>query len=104
MIQQVKTKVPFTLEVATNCLCGNCPVQKDSKCSASLNENWDAASKRQTLKHEEIAGAYCGAGAATCSDLDPNKSCICAGCPVFAQYNLMSGTPLLYYCTNGVAH
>ena len=103
MVQQVAGKVPFVLDTVGKCLCPGCPVQAASQCVAELKKGLSAALKNDPLKHAEIPGAYCAAGKATCTDLDPSKSCMCGGCTVFSRYNLGSGKPAGYFCRDGSA-
>ncbi len=103
MAQQVGSKIPFVLDTVSKCLCPGCPVQTKSQCVAGLKKGLAAALKKQPLKRAEIPGAYCGAGKATCSDLDPSQSCQCPGCSIFTRHNLAKGKPVGYYCRDGVA-
>lgn len=103
MVQQASTKVPFTLDVVSKCLCPGCPVQSKSQCVAGLASGLNEALKKSPLKHGEVPGAYCGAGKATCTDLDPKQSCMCGGCAVFARYGLAKGKPAGHFCRDGVA-
>ena len=103
MAQQVSSKVPFILGNVSKCLCPGCPVQGESQCIAGLKSGLNEALKKNPLKHEEIPGLYCGAGKATCTDLDPSQGCICGGCTVFAQYKLAKGQPAGYFCRDGAA-
>jgi len=103
MAQQVSHKVSFVVGTVSKCMCPKCPVQAKSQCVTKLVGGLGEALKRNPLKHEEIPGAYCGAGKATCTDLDPKQNCICGGCPIFAQYKLASGKPVGYYCRDGAS-
>ena len=103
MVQQAGSKVPFIVGTVGKCMCPKCPVQAKSQCVAKLKGGLGEALKRNPLKHDEIPGAYCGAGKATCTDLNAKQSCICGGCPIFAQYKLASGKPVGYYCRDGAS-
>ena len=103
MAQQVETKIPFVVATVGKCMCPKCPFQAKSQCVARLKGGLGDALKRNPLKHEEIPGAYCGAGKATCTDLDPSKNCICGVCPIFSQYKLAALKPVGYYCRDGSA-
>jgi len=100
---QVGGKVPFVAANVGKCKCPKCPVQAKSQCVAKLKMGLGEALKGNPLKHEDIPGVYCGAGKATCTDLDPSKSCMCGTCSIFTQYKLASGKPVGYYCRNGAA-
>ena len=102
-MQQVGSKVPFVLDNVSKCLCPGCPVQGQSQCVAGLKSGLAEALKKNPLKHEEVPGVYCGAGKATCADLDPKKSCMCGQCSVFSRYNLAKGKPAGYFCRAGAA-
>jgi hypothetical protein len=54
-------------------------------------------------KTEDMPGPYCANGVAVCKDLDFSKTCICSGCQVFKDFNLMKGKPMIYYCKDGKA-
>jgi len=54
-------------------------------------------------KTEDMPGPYCANGVATCTDLDFSKTCLCSGCQVFKEYNLVNGKPTIYYCRDGKA-
>ena len=96
-------KVPFDTSTAGQCLCPGCPVQMDSECVARQRVKLEETLRRNQSNREEIPGAYCGSGKATCSDLDPSQICLCAGCPVFEQYDLAAAQPEGYYCRDGAA-
>jgi len=102
MVQRV-SKVPFTLDSVGKCQCLECPVQSKSQCVIEAKAQLNEALKKTPLNHEEVPGVYCAAGSATCTDLDPEQRCICAGCIVFSQYNLAKGTPAGYFCKHGPA-
>ena len=103
MAQRVSSKVPFVLDNVSKCLCPGCPVQAQSQCVTGLKSGLSEALKKNPLKHEEVPGVYCGAGKATCTDLDTKKICMCGGCAVFAQYDLAKGKPAGYFCRAGAA-
>jgi hypothetical protein len=102
-MQQGSSKVPFTLDNVSKCLCPGCPVQAQSKCVAGLKPGLAAALKNNPLRREQIPGVYCGAGKATCADIDAKKSCLCGGCAAFRQYTLAKGKPAGYFCSAGAA-
>ena len=54
-------------------------------------------------KTEDMPGPYCSNGIAACKDLDFSKMCICSGCEVFKEYNLMKAKPTIYFCKDGKA-
>lgn len=102
MVQKVSA-VPFTLDNVKNCRCPACPVQAASTCVEDRKKGLGQALKATPLKREDIPGVYCATGTATCSGLDPKKSCICGTCRVFSQYKLALGQPAGYYCRDGAA-
>lgn len=103
MTKQMNSRVPLILGNVTRCKCPQCQVQAKSQCVTKLKERLGEALKRNPLKSEEIPGAYCGTGKATCTDLNLSQNCVCGGCPVFAEYQLAAGTPAGYYCRDGVS-
>jgi hypothetical protein len=103
VVQQVASKVPFVVDTVGKCLCPKCPVQTKSQCVVTLKGKLGEALKRNPLKREEIPGAYCGTGKATCTDLDSSKQCICGSCAIFRQYKLAGLKPVEYYCLDGSA-
>ena len=101
MVQQITRKVSLVTGTVSKCMCPKCPVQAKSQCVAGLKGGLSEALKRNPLKHEEIPGVYCGAGKATCTDLDSSRACICGRCAVYTEYKLASGKPGGYYCREG---
>jgi len=70
---------------------------------AGLKPGLAAALKNNPLRREQIPGVYCGAGKATCADIDAKKSCLCGDCAVYTQYALAKGKPGGYFCSAGAA-
>ena len=95
--------VPFILETVGKCKCSVCPVQSESKCVEDLKKNLSAALARDPLQKEEVPGAYCATGQATCTDLDPENSCICGTCSIYIEYTLSTGKPGGKFCAKGMA-
>jgi hypothetical protein len=99
-------KVPFNKENAMKCICGNCPVQIQSECSAAkagkIKEMMEKAEEKMPPS-DEVPGLYCASGIAACEDLETDKVCICMQCPLWAEYDLSSGLPVGYYCRDGEA-
>lgn len=87
------SKIPFTQENISKCICPGCPVQLKSECSR----------KKMVLKNptrpEDIPKLYCSSGIAACKDLDAKQMCICGSCPVFEEFKLANG----YFCVSGKA-
>ncbi len=54
-------------------------------------------------KPEDMPGPYCANGVAVCKDLNFSKMCICNGCQVFNEFNLMKAKPTSFYCNQGKA-
>jgi hypothetical protein len=101
MAQVSSSKVSFETSNVGSCMCPKCPVQGASKCVKGKLGGIKKALEKNPLKREDIPGLYCSTGTATCRDLDPTKSCMCGGCPIFSKYNLTGGTPVGYYCRDG---
>jgi hypothetical protein len=95
--------VPFTLDNFQKCRCPTCPVQTISQCMIEKVIKPEALNF-DALKPQEFPAVYCAQGQATCTDIDPAKSCICTSCRVFAEYRLPKGQPVMYYCRDGKAH
>lgn len=101
------SKVPFTAETVTKCICPQCPVQGNSQCvkdkMEKLPEIMKTTGKGKVPKSQDIPGVYCSIDIAACNDLDTKQMCICGGCAVWQEYDLNSGEPIYYYCKNGRA-
>jgi len=102
-------KVPYTQENATMCICTRCPVQTESACAREKIKIMEAMMVKGMPKGMmpppvDLPGLYCATGVATCKDLDFNRMCICAGCPVWDKCKLADGTPRSYFCRDGKAH
>ncbi len=96
-------KVTFNSINTGRCQCPQCPVQANSTCVAEKLRGLGAALKKDPLIRADIPGQYCATGTATCTDLNPDKTCLCPSCEVFKEYNLDQGTPLGYFCRDGIA-
>ncbi len=95
--------IPFDVQNVSICTCPSCPVQTDSQCVKQQMTGIKEALKHNPLKAEAVPGLYCASGTAFCSDINPEKACICPGCPVYVQYKLKSAQPVLYFCRDGSA-
>jgi hypothetical protein len=95
--------VPFTMETVGKCKCPVCPVQSESKCVGGLKNGLSDALLKKPLQKEDVPGAYCATGKATCADLDPQKPCICGTCSIYTEYTLSTGKPGGKFCANGMA-
>jgi hypothetical protein len=93
-------KVPFTAENVAKCICEQCPVQTGSAC---VKEKLAKAAQGSGAlpEPEDVPGLYCATGAAACNDIDTRQMCICGDCPIWKEYNLVSGKPLGYFCRDG---
>jgi hypothetical protein len=104
-------KVPLTMENIDKCNCKMCPMQAQSACAKDLQSKMmemkqsmqDGKMQMMTPMPEMVPGVYCSSGNATCKDLDFSKMCICPTCQVFKEHNLMTGTPMGYFCRDGKA-
>jgi hypothetical protein len=98
-------KVPFLTETITKCFCPQCPVQGNSWCVTDKMEKLPETMKTtgKVPKSQDFPGVYCSAGIAACKDLDTKQMCICGGCTVWKEYNLISGEQIYYFCKNGRA-
>jgi hypothetical protein len=94
--------VEFTKDNATKCLCGGCPVQKDSVCVAQKQAALGAAMEGETdgmPSAADLPRLYCATGVATCGDLDFAETCQCMHCPVYRE----NGLDQWKYCERGAA-
>ena len=98
------TTVPFNEENVMKCICGKCPVTKNSKCSKELMEKAHMMMKEgKKPSKKDIPGLYCASGKAHCKDLAFGEMCICGKCPLWTEYKLPNGMPMGYYCRDGAA-
>ncbi len=99
--------VPFTKDNLMKCVCGNCPIHKQSDCIkqlvAGLGEHPEVMDKNP-LQRDEIPGLYCGGGRGVCEDLNFKNACVCGTCDNFNEgFHLADNTPGGYYCKGGRA-
>jgi hypothetical protein len=104
MTEVTGSKVPFTKQnIMEKCMCGQCPVQSNSKCVRDLDKNLAAAVNKVPIQREEVGGMYCSSGKALCHDLDFHNACVCGTCAVFHEYRLAGEHPSGYFCMGGKA-
>lgn len=104
MTEVTGSKVPFTAEnIMEKCMCGQCPVQSNSKCVKDVDKNLAEAVKKNPIQREEVAGMYCSGGKAFCKDLDYHNACVCGTCAVYHEYRLGVDHPAGYFCLGGKA-
>ncbi len=103
MAHQTAVRVPFIAANVGKCMCPKCPVQSKSSCVAGKLSTIEAALKANPLKKEDIPGVYCSTGKATCTDINPNASCLCGACGVYDQYKLANFKPGGRFCGNGAS-
>jgi hypothetical protein len=99
-------KVELNRDNINKCLCSDCPVQIDSKCSKEkldvLNEKLKQEGDiKDIIKTEELSLVYCSFGKASCTDLSSNELCKCTQCPVWLENNLANNEPIEYFCIDG---
>ena len=120
-------KIQYNAENCMKCLCPGCPVQTQSKCTATKKPKWQKMRQEmgemmpegspearggmsmpmgkeiemEMLEPEEMIGLYCSyqVGKSTCHDLDASQQCTCPSCEVWISDNLQSQ----HYCTEGDA-
>ncbi len=103
MRQTTGAKVPFTRENIDNCICPGCPVESGSKCASDGLKKLKETLRRDPVPENAVPALYCSSGATPCPDFDFKEACICEGCPVYQEYDLSNGEPLLYFCQKGKA-
>jgi len=92
--------VEFNMENVQRCLCPGCPVQAGSMCvQEKLNRLKEGSGENPSP--EDVPGAYCATGKATCEGLDPKQPCQCGKCEVWKEYNLGEEEPGGYFCVDG---
>jgi hypothetical protein len=112
-------KVPLNEDVILKCICGLCPVQAKSECAKpkimlgmemkkkmtpEMMKSMTIEQKAAMMpKPEDMPGPYCTIGVAACKDLDFSKMCICPGCQIFKEYDLVKANPMGTFCKNGKA-
>jgi hypothetical protein len=102
-----EARVPYAVKNIERCMCPQCPVQADSRCISDKIGNLKNEMKDLGIDEvsapQKVPGVYCSSGTATCSDLDPNKDCICKTCSVWDDYCLEHANTIMYFCNNGRA-
>lgn len=97
--------VPYNVTNIERCMCPHCPVQARSSCVREKIENlkneMSNSPGNEVPEPQKVPGVYCSSGEATCTDLDPDQQCMCKTCAVWAEYDLETETPTLYFCDNG---
>lgn len=99
-------KVEINRENMNKCLCNDCPVQVDSKCSKEKMEKINQKMSEEgdikdLIKPEDLPLLYCSIGEATCPDLETMELCKCTQCKVWLENNLANGDPIEYFCVDG---
>ena len=94
-------EIEFNKKNFHTCLCPNCPVESKSNC-AQIKLNPLKGSKDIAMPNfKGVPGLYCTTGKATCTDLDPDKTCQCPKCDIWKEHSLGKGKPGTYFCQNG---
>ncbi len=96
-------KVEFNMENIKKCICNTCPVQEDSQCTQNKEMDFQETMEGKMPQPKMVPRMYCATGKATCDDIDTNKMCQCATCPVWKENQLASGEPMGYFCRDGKA-
>ena len=100
-------EVQYNISNIERCMCPQCPVQADSTCARgkieNLKDEMKNLEKDEVLEPYKVPGVYCSSGSATCTDLDPNRDCICQTCPVWVENCLEHANTIKYFCDNGRA-
>ena len=99
--------VPYNRANVNRCRCPQCPVQDDSQCAQdkfkSSKQLMENLPEGEVPDPEDFPGVYCSEGEATCSDLDPDRKCICGSCEVWKENDLKDANPNNHFCHNGRA-
>ncbi|MGB9980149.1 DUF2769 domain-containing protein [Methanobacterium sp.] len=95
-------EIEFNAENIEKCLCLQCKVQKKSQCVRDkvilLQER---ALGSSLIEPKEFPALHCASGIEHCTDLDRKEECLCKNCPIYAENDLETGTPTLYFCLDG---
>lgn len=96
--------VSYDLENYNRCLCGGCPVNRHSECTArqeeALGAVFEAMEKGGPLPAPAaMPGIYCSIGASVCKDRSADLACLCPGCSVHLKQDLRA----THYCIRGSA-
>lgn len=96
--------VRYNLESFNRCLCGGCPVNRQSACTheheKALEAVFGAIEKGGPLPEPRaMPGIYCSVGASVCEDMDAGRPCLCPGCSIHLRQALGN----THYCTSGSA-
>lgn len=95
-------EIEFNAENIGKCLCIQCPVQKKSQCvHDKLILIQEGALSSSLIEPKEFPALHCASGVEHCSDLDRAEECQCKNCSIYAENDLETGTPTLYFCTDG---
>ena len=97
-------KVEYNRDTYNSCLCGGCPVNRQSDCVHRQEEALGA--KAEAIERDgvmpdaaEMPGIYCAIGKSACDDLGKSMRCLCPACPVLINADLGNS----YYCLRGSA-
>lgn len=97
-------KVEFNMENIEKCVCMNCPVQEKSACISEKKKIMEEIIEKGEMPNpKDVPGVYCATEVTECVDLDFEKMCMCASCPVWQEKDLGDGMPMGYYCRDGAA-
>ena len=95
-------EIDFNKENIEKCLCIQCEVQKKSQCVHNkLILIQEESLGSSLVEPEEFPALHCVSGIEHCSDLDRKEKCRCSDCLIYAENDLGTGTPNLYFCTDG---
>jgi hypothetical protein len=95
-------EIEFNTENIGKCLCIACKVQKKSQCvNDKLILLQEESLSSSLIEPKEFPALHCASGIEYCPDLDRNEECLCKNCPIYAENDLETGTPKLYFCMDG---
>ena len=95
-------EIEFSNENIEKCLCIQCKVQGKSQCvHDKLILLQEEALGSSLIEPKEFPALHCASGIEHCHDLDRKEKCLCRDCPIYAENDLETGEPTLYFCLDG---
>lgn len=94
-------EIEFSTENIEKCLCLECKVQKSKCVQDKVILLQEGALGSSLIEPKEFPALHCASGIEHCSDLNRKEECLCRNCPIYAENDLETGTPTLYFCLDG---
>ncbi len=94
-------EIEFSTENIEKCRCLECKVQKSQCVHDKVILLQEGALGSSLTDPKEFPALHCASGIEHCSDLNRKEECLCKNCPIYAENDLETGTPTLYFCLDG---